>query len=99
METKLSGHAPEIDTGPASHFPDPNLLSPSGSLMEAIWDTFFALATVTAIYAGTAALAAHLNEAQMARNAGVETGKQVSLIPSARSASAVADAQTTSHFD
>jgi hypothetical protein len=52
--------------------------------MEAIWDTLFALATATAIYLGVASLAVQLNEAQTARNAGIETGKQVGMISSGR---------------
>src|SRR5258708_35929156 len=98
METK-SGHAPKIETGLASPFPGPNMLSPPGNLMEAIWDTFFALATATAIYVGVGALAAHLNEAQAARTAGIESAKQAGLVPNARPASSVTHTQTTSQFD
>jgi hypothetical protein len=69
--------------------------------MEAIWDTLFALATVTAIYLGVASLADHLNDAQAARNADIRSGKQVGMMSSGRlslGAGRTGD-QRTSQFD
>jgi hypothetical protein len=83
MKFKLNDRAPEIEARSASVFTNASIL-PSEGLMEAIWDTLFALATVTAIYLGVASLAGHLNDAQVARNAGIESDKQVGMISSDR---------------
>lgn len=78
MKSKFNSHAPEIEAGTASPFTHTSIWSSAG-LVEAIWDTLFALATATAIYLGVASLAGHLNEAQAARNAGIESGKQIGI--------------------
>jgi hypothetical protein len=59
-------------------------ISSSAGVIEAIWETLFALATVTAIYLGVASLAGHLNDAQVARNAGIGNGKPFGMMLSGR---------------
>jgi hypothetical protein len=48
MKSKSNSHAPEIEAGSASPFTHTSIWSSAG-LVEAIWDTLFALATATAI--------------------------------------------------
>jgi hypothetical protein len=100
MKSKSNSHAPEIDAASASPVTSASIWSSAG-LTEAIWDTMFAFATTTAIYLGVASLAAHLNEAQAARNAGVESGKQISKMSNGRLSPGVSRArnQWTSEFD
>jgi hypothetical protein len=83
MKSTFNSHAPEIDAGSTSPFRNASIWSSAG-LTEAIWDTLFALATATAVYLGVASLAGHLNEAQAARDAGIESGKQIGTVSSAR---------------
>src|SRR5215467_14304220 len=83
MKSKSNNHTPEIEGRSASPFTNASIWSSAG-LIEAIWDTLFALATATAIYLGVASLADHLNEAQAARNAGIESGKRVDTMSSGR---------------
>lgn len=77
MKSASNSLAPEIDAASALPFTSASIWS-SADLTEAIWDTLFAFATATAIYLGVASLAGHLIEAQAARNAGIESGKQIS---------------------
>ena len=81
MKSTSNSHAPEIDADSASSFTNASVWSSAG-IAEAIWDTLFAFATATAIYLGVASLAGHLNEAQAARNAGIESGKQIGMMSS-----------------
>jgi hypothetical protein len=69
--------------------------------MEVIWDTLFAVATATAIHFGVVSLAAHVNQAQAPCTAGIESSKQVGMMPSGRLLSGVSriDDQRTSQFD
>jgi hypothetical protein len=83
MKSKFSNDSPESGAGSGSLFTDASIWSSAG-VVEAVWDTLFALATATAIYLGVASLAGHLNEAQAARNAGIESGKQVDTRSSGR---------------
>jgi hypothetical protein len=83
MKSKFNDRTPEIEARVASPFTNSSSWSSEG-LMEAIWDTLFALATATAIYLGLASLADHLNDTQAARNAGIEAGKQVGIMSSGR---------------
>jgi hypothetical protein len=100
MKSKLNIPAPEIEARSSSPFTDSSIWSSEG-LMEEIWDTLFTLATATAIYLGVASLASHLNDAQAARNAGIETGKQIGIISSGRLSPSVSQAgdQRTSEFN
>ena len=83
MKSKFNNDSPESEAGSASPFTNVSIWSSVG-VIEAIWDTLFALATATAIYLGVASLAEHLNEAQAARNAGIESGKRVDTMSSGR---------------
>jgi hypothetical protein len=97
MKPKLNNHAPR-DRGRGIAFANARM-SPAG-LMEAIWDTSFALATATAIYLGVASLAGHVSAAQAARNAGIESGKQVGMMSNGRSSPSVSRAgERASQFD
>jgi hypothetical protein len=100
IKSKSNSHAPEIDAASASPFTSASIWS-SADLAEAIWDTLFAFATATAIYLGVASLAGQLNEAQAARNAGIESGKQISKMSNGRLSLGVSRAgnQWTSEFD
>ena len=100
MKSKFNNRAPEIEAGSTSHFTNPSIW-PSTNLMEAAWDTLFALAMAAAICLVVANLAAHLNEVQAARNAGIETSKQVGLMSSGRFSPGVSQTgdQQTSQFD
>jgi hypothetical protein len=71
------------EAGSASSFTNASISSSVG-VIEAIWETLFALATVTAIYLGVASLAGHLNDAQVARNAGIGNGKPFGMMWSGR---------------
>src|SRR5262245_56073013 len=79
MKSKSNNHTPEIEGRSASPFTNASIWSSAG-LIEAIWDTLFALATTTAIYLGVASLASHLNDAQAARGTGIGSSKQVGMI-------------------
>jgi hypothetical protein len=57
--------------------------------VEATWETMFALAIATAVCVGLASLAAHVDEAQAARNGGIASRQQVGVGPSARLSSEV----------
>jgi hypothetical protein len=81
MKSKFNNHTHEIEGRSASPFTNASIWSSAG-LVEAIWDTLFALATATAIYLGVASLAGHLNDAQAARGAGIGSSKQVGMISS-----------------
>jgi hypothetical protein len=81
MKSKFNNHTPEIEGRSASPFTNASIWSSAG-LVEAIWDTLFALATATAIYLGVASLAGHLNDAQAARGVGIGSSKQVGMISS-----------------
>jgi hypothetical protein len=83
MKSKFNDRTPKIEGRSASPFTNSSNWSSEG-LTEAIWDTLFALATATAIYLRLASLAGHLNDAQAARNAGIETGEQVGMMSSGR---------------
>jgi hypothetical protein len=100
MKSKSHNPAPEIEAGSTSPSTNASIGSSAG-LMEEIWDALFALATATAIYLGVASLAGHLNEAQAARNAGIESGKQIGMMSSGRLSPGVSRAgnQPTSQFD
>jgi hypothetical protein len=100
MKFKFNDRAPEVEARSSSPFTNASIWSSEG-LLEAIWDTLFTLATATAIYLGVASLASHLNDAQSARNAAIETGKQVGMISSGRLSSSVnqTGGQRTSKFN
>jgi hypothetical protein len=83
MKSMFNHRTPEIEARSASPFTNSSSWSSEG-LTEAIWDTLFAVATAIAIYLGLASLAGHLNDAQAARNAGIETGEQVGMMSSGR---------------
>jgi hypothetical protein len=83
MKSRFDNRASEIEARSASAFTDAGIWSSEG-LIDAIWDTLFALATATAIYLGVASLAGHVDDAQVARNAGIENGKQLGMISSGR---------------
>jgi hypothetical protein len=76
-----SDHDSESEAGSASPFTNAGISS-SGGMIEAIWETLFALATATAICVGVVRLAGHLNDAQVARNPGVGNGKQFGMTSS-----------------
>ncbi len=100
MKSKFNWHAREIEAGSASLFTNASVWSSAG-LTEAVWDTLFALATATAVYLGVASLAGHLNEAQAARNTGIESRKHIGMMSSGRLSPGVSRAgnQRTSQFD
>lgn len=100
MKSKLNSHAPEIEVGSASSFTHTSIWSSAG-LVEAIWDTLFALATATAIYLGVASLAGHLNEVQAARSADIERGDSIGIMSSGPLSSSVSRApdQQASQFE
>jgi hypothetical protein len=87
MKSKFDHDPAESEAGSASPFtPFTNAgLSSSGDMIEEIWETLFALATVTAICVGVVSLAGHLNDTQVARNAGVGTDKKFGMTSSGRS--------------
>jgi hypothetical protein len=89
----------QSEAGSASPFTNAGIASPAG-MIEAIWETVFALATVTAICVGVVRLAGHLNDAQVARNAGIGNGKQFGMTSSGRLSivGRIGD-QRTSQFD
>ena len=100
MKSESNSHARDVDAASAPPFTSASIWS-SADLREAIWDTLFAFATATAIYLGVASLAGHLNEAQGARNAGIESGKQIGMMSNGRLSPGVSRAgnQWTSEFD
>jgi hypothetical protein len=84
VKSKFNYDSPVGEAGPASPFTNASISSPAG-VIEAIWETLFALTTVTAIYLGMASLAGHLNDAQVARNARIEgNGKPFGMMLSGR---------------
>jgi hypothetical protein len=70
VKSKFDHDSAESEAGSASHFTNAGISS-SGGMIEAIWETLFALATAAAICVGVVRLADHLNDARVARNAGI----------------------------
>jgi hypothetical protein len=81
VKSKFDHDPAESEAGSASPFTNAGISS-SGDMIEAIWETLFALVTVTAICVGVVSLAGHLNDTQVARNAGVGTDKKFGMTSS-----------------
>jgi hypothetical protein len=83
VKSKFNHDSSVSEAALASPFTNASISSLAG-VIEAIWETLFALATVTAIYLGVASLAGHLNDAQVARNAGIGNAKPFGMMLNAR---------------
>ena len=70
---------PGTDTNSASLLTTSGWSSTSDGLLEAIWETMFAVAIATAVCVGLANLAVHVNEARAARPAAIASGQRVDL--------------------
>jgi hypothetical protein len=66
---------PETHTGSAPLVTSSGLSSTSNGLLEAVWETTFAVAIATAVCVGLANLSVHINEAQAART-GITSGQR-----------------------
>jgi hypothetical protein len=83
VKSKFDHDSAASEAGSASPFTNAGMSS-SGGVIEAIWETLFALATAMAICVGVVRLADHLNDARVARNAGIGNGKQFDMTSSGR---------------
>jgi hypothetical protein len=79
----------EKEAGAAPLLASAALSSTWDGFVEAIWETMFVVATATAVCVGLASLAARVDEAQAARNAGIASSQQVDVGSSARLSSDV----------
>jgi hypothetical protein len=75
VKSNFDHDSAESEASSASPFTNAGISS-SGGMIEAIWETLFALATAAAICVGVVRLADHLNDARVARNAGIGNAKQ-----------------------
>ena len=76
METTST---PGTHTGSAPLPASSGLLSTSIGLLEAIWETMFAVAIATAVCVGLASLSVHINETRAARTGIISGQRQVNL--------------------
>jgi hypothetical protein len=83
VKSKFDHDSAESEAGSALPFTNAGISS-SGGMIEAIWETLFALATVVAICVGVVRLADHLNDARLVRSAGIGNGKQFDMTSSGR---------------
>jgi hypothetical protein len=93
VKSKFNHDSAESEAGSASPFTNASISSSAG-VIEAIWETLLALATVIAVYLGMSTLAGHVNDAQAARNAGIGNGKQLGMTSSGRLSNRIGDRRT-----